>query len=208
MTETREANPLRTAGLPTADHLPGDGALWVMVLGDLIIFGSYFLIFMVHRTMAPQEFLEAQQHLNLTIGVLNTLVLLTSSWFVARSVAAARGGDHAAAVRLTYFGGACGMLFIGLKAYEWWREATQGFSLGSSEFFNFYYMLTGLHLFHVSLGLLIMGIVVRELRRPRRRIGHGNPLLPRMSMVESGATYWHMVDLLWVVIFGLLYVMR
>ena len=97
-----------------------------MVLGDLIIFGSYFLIFMVHRTMAPQEFLEAQQHLNLNIGVLNTLVLLTSSWFVARSVVAARGGDYTAAVRLTYLGGACGALFIGLKAYEWWREATQG----------------------------------------------------------------------------------
>jgi len=211
VTETTEAKPRPTTGLPTANHLPGDGAIWVMVLGDLIIFGSYFLIFMVHRTMAPQEFLEAQQHLNLTIGVLNTLVLLTSSWFVARSVAAARGGDHAAAVRLTYFGGACGMLFLGLKAYEWWREATQGFSLGGSpseEFFNFYYMLTGVHLFHVSLGLLIMGIVVRELRRPRRRIGHSNPLRPRMSMIESGATYWHMVDLLWVVIFGLLYVMR
>ncbi len=208
MTETTAAKPRPTTGLPTATHLPGDGAIWVMVLGDLIIFGSYFLIFMVHRTMAPQEFLEAQQHLNLNIGVLNTLVLLTSSWFVARSVVAARGGDYTAAVRLTYLGGACGVLFIGLKAYEWWSEATQGFSLGAGEFFNFYYMLTGVHLFHVSLGLLIMGIVVRELRRPRRRIGHSNPLRPRMSMIESGATYWHMVDLLWVVIFGLLYVMR
>ncbi len=208
MTETTAAKPRPTTGLPTATHLPGDGAIWVMVLGDLIIFGSYFLIFMVHRTMAPQEFLEAQQHLNLNIGVLNTLVLLTSSWFVARSVVAARDRDYTAAVRLTYLGGACGVLFIGLKAYEWTREIARGFSLGSGEFFNFYYMLTGVHLFHVSLGLLIMGIVVRELRRPRRRIGHSNPLRPRMSMIESGATYWHMVDLLWVVIFGLLYVMR
>ena len=63
----------------------------------------------------------------------------------------------------------------------------------SNEFFMFYYMLTGVHLFHVGLGLLILGIVVRELRNPRRR---------RMSMVESGATYWHMVDLLWIVIFA------
>lgn len=197
MTETTQARPSPRTLQST--HLPGDGAMWVMVLGDLIIFGSYFLIFMVHRTMAPQEFLDAQQHLNLNIGVLNTVVLLTSSWFVARSVVAARSGDIAAALRLTYLGGACGVLFIGIKGYEWSAKITQGYTMGGSEFFNFYYMLTGVHLFHVSLGLLIMGIVVRELRNPRKR---------RMSMVESGGVYWHMVDLLWVVIFGLLYVMR
>jgi nitric oxide reductase NorE protein len=199
VTETAQAHPRPTDGSPRAGQVPGDSAIWVMVLGDLIIFGSYFVIFMVHRTMAPEQFLEAQQHLNLTVGALNTIVLLTSSWFVARSVMAARVGDHSAALRLTYLGGACGVVFIGIKAYEWSAKIAQGYTMGGSEFFMFYYMLTGVHLFHVSLGLLIMGIVVRELRNPRKR---------RMSMIESGATYWHMVDLLWVVIFGLLYVMR
>jgi nitric oxide reductase NorE protein len=173
--------------------------MWVMVLGDLVVFGAYFVIFMVHRAMAPQEFLTAQRHLDLTVGALNTVVLLTSSWFVARSVLAARTGDHAAAVRLTVSGGACGVLFIAIKAYEWSAEVTAGQTISSGEFFRFYYMLTGVHLFHVALGLLILGIVVRELRKPHRR---------RMSMIESGAVYWHMVDLLWIVIFGLLYVMR
>ena len=189
--------PARPSGRTA--HMPGDGAMWVMVLGDFVFFGAYFIIFMIHRAMAPQEFLEAQQHLNLTIGVLNTLVLLTSSWFIARGVQAARAGDHDGALRLTYLGGACGVLFILIKAYEWSAKVAQGHSMPSNEFFMFYYMLTGVHLFHVGLGLLILGIVVRELRNPRRR---------RMSMVESGATYWHMVDLLWIVIFGLLYVMR
>ena len=198
MTEVTQSAPQRAEGA-RGNHVPGDGAMWVMVLGDLIIFGSYFLIFMVHRAMAPQDYLEAQQHLNLNIGVLNTLVLLTSSWFVARSVVAARGGDHDSAVRLTYAGGACGVLFIGIKAYEWTTKVAEGHTMAGNEFFMFYYMLTGVHLFHVTLGLLIMGIVVRELQNPRKR---------RMSMVESSATYWHMVDLLWVVIFGLLYVMR
>ena len=197
MTETTKSAP--PAQPKQSTHLPADGAMWVMVLGDLIIFGSYFVIFMVHRAMAPQDFLEAQQHLNLNIGVFNTLVLLTSSWFVARSVVAARAGDVTRALRLTYAGGACGLLFICVKAYEWSAKIAQGHTLGDDEFFNFYYMLTGVHLFHVTLGLLIMGIVVRELRNPRKR---------RISMVESGAVYWHMVDLLWVIIFGLLYVMR
>lgn len=195
MTDIRQA-PSAPPERPGA-HVPGDGAMWVMVLGDLIIFGAYFLIFMVHRAMAPQEFLEAQQHLNLSVGALNTLVLLTSSWFIARSVHTARAGDHASALRLTYAGGLCGVAFIGIKAYEWSAKIAQGHSLGSGEFFGFYYMLTGVHLLHVGLGLLILGIVARELRTTRR-----------MSMVESGATYWHLVDLLWIVIFGLLYVMR
>jgi nitric oxide reductase NorE protein len=196
MTETR---PAPSATTPPATHLPGDGAMWVMVLGDLIIFGAYFLIYMVHRAMSPQDYLAAQQHLSVTAGVLNTLVLLTSSWFIARSALAARAGDHAGALRLTYAGGLCGVVFIGIKGYEWSTKISQGYSLGSGEFFGFYYMLTGVHLFHVGLGLLILGIVVRELRDPAKR---------RTSMVESGATYWHMVDLLWIAIFALLYVMR
>ena len=182
-----------------AVHVPGDAHMWVMVLGDLIIFGAYFIIFMVYRAMEPQEFLRSQEHLNINIGVLNTLVLLASSWFVARSVQAARGGDHALALRLTYLGGLCGVAFIAIKAYEWSTKIAQGYTISSNDFFMFYYMLTGVHLFHVSLGLLILSITARELRNPRRR---------RISMVESGATYWHMVDLLWVVIFALLYVMR
>src|ERR1700680_4677377 len=81
---------------PTDGHTPGDGHIWVMVLGDLIIFGAYFFIFMIYRAMKPQEFLASEQHLNITVGVLNTLVLLASSWFIARSVHTARAGEHSA----------------------------------------------------------------------------------------------------------------
>lgn len=192
ITETRQPDA-------AARRTPGDHHIWVMVLGDLLIFGAYFVIFMVHRAMKPSEFLSAQQHLNVTIGVVNTLVLVTSSLFVAKSVHAAREGDYDGARRLTYLGGLFGVAFIAIKAYEWTVEIGQGFTLPSNDFFMFYFMLTGVHLFHVTLGLIILGVVVRELRNPRRR---------RMSMVESGAVYWHMVDLLWIVIFGLLYVMR
>ncbi|MDT5110322.1 MAG: nitric oxide reductase NorE protein [Mycobacterium sp.] len=192
------ADPKATDG-QGGPHLPGDSAMWVMVLGDLAIFGAYFIIFMIYRTMAPEQFLAAQQHLNITVGVVNTVVLVTSSWFIARGVLAARAGDPLRAIRLIYVGAGFGVAFILIKAYEWTTEVRHGFTMPSSDFFMFYFMLTGVHLFHVALGLLILGIVVRELRNPRRR---------RTSMVESGGIYWHMVDLLWIVIFGLLYVMR
>ncbi len=186
------------SGQERGAHLPGDGHMWFMVLGDLVIFGAYFIVYMVQRSMAPAAYLQAQQHLNITIGVLNTLVLVTSSWFVAQSVQATANAQHERAIRLLCGGGACGLLFIAIKACEWSMEISRGYTT-SNEFFMFYYMLTGVHVLHVALGILILGIVVRELRNPRRQ---------RLSVVEQGATYWHMVDLLWLVIFGLLYVMR
>lgn len=188
-----------TAAKRDATHLPGDGSMWVFVLGDLIIFGAYFIIFMVYRAQERGLFLASQQHLSLGIGVINTLVLIGSSWFVARGVQASRGDDHARAVRLTACGGACGVLFICIKGYEWSAKISQGLTLPHNDFFMFYYMLTGVHLFHVALGLLILGVVIVNIRNPQQR---------RPSIAEAGATYWHMVDLLWIVIFALLYVMR
>lgn len=197
MTRSRP-HPESPSPQPLTGHLPGDIHMWVMVLGDLVVFGGYFVIFMIYRSMNPDEFLLAQQHLDINIGVLNTVILLTSSWFVARSVLATRAGRHDSAVRLIWAGGLCGVLFIAFKSYEWVEKIGAGHT-NSDMFYSFYYVLTGVHLVHVVLGLIVLGVLVRELRNPGRR---------RTSLVESGAVYWHMVDLLWVVIFALLYVMR
>ncbi|MEB3024109.1 cytochrome c oxidase subunit 3 [[Mycobacterium] crassicus] len=182
----------------TRARLPGDGHIWVMVLGDLVIFSGYFIIFMVYRTLNPADFLAAQQHLNVNIGVINTVVLLTSSWFVVRCVLAARAGNHRSAIRHAYAGAAGGVLFMILKSYEWVAKISAGHT-NSDLFFSFYYVITGVHLVHVLIGLIALAVVVRELGNPGRR---------RVMVVESAAIYWHMVDLLWVIIFGLLYVMR
>jgi nitric oxide reductase NorE protein len=179
-------------------RLPGDADIWVMVLGDLFFFGCYFVTYMVFRSRSPQAFASAQQHLNTAIGVTNTFVMLTSSMVVALGVAAARRGALKAARRLILAAGGCGVVFCLLKAYEWHEEITRGYTL-HNEFFSFYFVLTGIHLVHVLLGMLILGIVVRELRNPRKQ---------RVSIVEQGAVFWHMVDLLWIVIFAILYLMR
>jgi nitric oxide reductase NorE protein len=198
MANTQTAE-VETGGTKAGVHLPSNKDMWVFVLGDLVIFSTYFIIFMIYRHQERQLFLESQQHLSLSIGVVNTLVLLASSWFVAQGVQLTRTGDYERAVRLTIGGGLCGVAFILLKAYEWSSKIGHGLTFPSNDFFMFYYMLTGVHLFHVALGLVFLGVVFRELR---------NPKLRRVSMVETGATYWHVVDLLWVVIFALLYVMR
>jgi nitric oxide reductase NorE protein len=179
--------------------LPGDINVWVFVLGDLIIFPAYFVIFMIYRTQEHGLFLQSQRHLSLALGFINTLVLLASSRFVALAVQAARASDHRRAKHLIVYGGICGVTFVLIKTAEWAMEITGGFTLPKNNFFMFYFMLTGVHLFHVVLGLGILAMVFVELRMPKQR---------RVSVVEVGATYWHMVDLLWIIIFALVYVIR
>jgi nitric oxide reductase NorE protein len=192
MTQTEQAAEHGTG------KLPGDSNMWVMVLGDMVIFAGYFVIFMIYRAMNRQEFLLTQQHLNITIGVTNTVILLTSSWLVARAVQAVRAGDIEKSMRLVLAGGVGGVLFIVLKSYEWVSKILAGHT-NSEMFYSFYYVITGVHMVHVLIGLIVLGVLVRELR---------NPAAGRPWMVEAGATYWHMVDLLWVIIFALFYVMR
>lgn len=181
------------------NYLPGDSNMWVFVLGDMIIFAAYFIIFMVERTWHHALFLSSQQHLYQSIGLINTLVLLASSWCMARAVREVRSGAHQRALRLVVGAGLCGAAFIVLKIVEWSLEISNGYTLPKNDFFMWYFMLTGVHLFHVLMGLVILGVVWRELKTPHLR---------RASMLEAGATYWHMVDLLWIVLFALVYVMR
>jgi nitric oxide reductase NorE protein len=181
------------------NHIPGDASMWFFVIGDLLIFGVYFVAYMYYRGQDPDLFLQSQARLNLDIGAINTVVLLTSSLFVALGTSAARAGKTADGVRFFGIALAFGVAFPVLKLFEYVPEITAGVTPGTNLFFMYYYVMTGMHLCHVLLGLVIMSFVIRNLRGPEK---------PRISFVETGATYWHMVDVLWLVLFALLYVMR
>lgn len=180
-------------------HLPGEPSMWFFVIGDLIIFGVYFASYVYYRGVDPDMFLQSQARLNLDIGALNTIVLLTSSLFVALGTSAARAGKTSDAKKLFVVALALGVAFPLLKLFEYVPEITAGMTPGTNLFFMYYFVMTGLHLCHVMLGLVILSFVVNHLR---------TTVAPKMSFVETGATYWHMVDLLWLVLFALLYVMR
>lgn len=173
--------------------------MWFFVIGDLIIFGVYFVVYMYYRGQDHQLFLESQARLNTDIGAVNTVVLLTSSLFVALGTSALRTGKVADAHRLFLMALVTGSVFPVLKAFEYVPEVASGLTPGTNLFFMFYYVMTGMHLCHVLLGLAILYFVVRDLRGPAE---------PRISLAATGATYWHMVDLLWIILFALLYLMR
>ena len=173
--------------------------MWFFVLGELWIFGSYFACYIRDRAHHPEQFLRGQQLLSQGVGVLNTVILLTSSLFVALCVKATRDGDAVIASRFLSLGYACGVAFMLVKAGEWYTEIHGGFPSTTDSFFTYYFMFTGLHVVHVSLGLVILTLLWRELRDAER---------PRVKFAETCATYWHMVDSLWIAIFALLYLVR
>lgn len=190
-------NSQRGTGL--GNHISGESSMWFFVIGDLIIFGAYFVAYVYYRGQQPALFLESQARLNLDIGAANTLVLLTSSLFVALGTSAARSGKTADGLRHFGFALALGATFPVLKLFEYVPEIVAGVTPGTNLFFMYYFVMTGLHLCHVMLGLVILSFVVRDLR---------GPAAPKISFIETAATYWHMVDVLWLVLFALLYVMR
>ncbi len=180
-------------------HVPGASSMWFFVIGDLLIFGVYFVGYMYFRGQNHELFLADQAQLNLDIGAVNTVVLLTSSLFVALGVAAARAGHRTDALRRFWIALAFGAVFPLLKMFEWIPEISRGLTPGKDLFFMYYYVMTGMHLCHVTLGLVILGFIIRNLKAAQ---------VPKISLVETGATYWHMVDVLWLVLFALLYLMR
>lgn len=182
-----------------AGHVPGDPSMWFFVIGDLCIFGIYFISYMYFRNQEHAMFLASQQHMNQSIGTANTVVLLTSSLLVALGTQAARLRKIAEAASLFTFAIIIGAIFPVLKLVEWLPEISAGLTPGLNRFFMYYYLLAGMHLCHLLLGLTILGFVIRDLRTSKT---------PSIRFVETGATYWHMVDLLWLVLFALFYLMR
>jgi nitric oxide reductase NorE protein len=146
-------------------------------------------------------YLSAQRQLNTALGFVNTLLLLTSSLFVVLALQAARAGRSGLAPGLFGAAALCGLGFLVVKVVEYREKATEGLSLLSNEFYMFYYVYTGIHLLHVLIGL---GVLAFLLARSRKIVLGKRDIV----LLESGACYWHLVDLLWIVLFPLLYLLR
>jgi nitric oxide reductase NorE protein len=184
---------------PAPRFVPGQPDMWAFVVFEAFVFTAYFTVYVFSRARSPALFQASQAHLDLGVGVFNTLVLLTSSLFVARCVQAAREGSYRAATRNAWLTMLFGFVFLVSKLREWTLSIGQGFSFTTDGFFEFYYFLTAIHFLHLLIGFVVLAVAVRELRSPARR---------SQQLVETCATYWHTIDFLWVLIFALLYVMR
>jgi nitric oxide reductase NorE protein len=182
-----------------AKFVPGQPDMWAFVLFETLLFTSYFVVYMLLRTRHEDLFLHSQADLDLRIGIFNTIVLLTSSWSIARCVQASREGRFRAALTNAVLTLSLGVVFLVSKVFEWAKEIRMGNGFTTNEFFQHYYFLTSIHCLHVLIGFIALGVVIHQLASPARR---------SQELVETGATYWHTVDFLWVLIFAMLYVVR
>ena len=188
--------------LPTPSrHLPGDLAMWLFILAELSVFALFFALYAVTRYRQPMLFATGQAQLPLLSALVNTLLLISGSASMAAAVRAfaadqLRRGEHCLLATL-----ACGALFVLIKGAEFADKFAAGLTLSSSDFWMFYLSLTFFHFLHVVLGMVIVAAVWFHARR-------GTYGAANQAGVETAAAYWHMVDLVWVVLFALVYVAR
>jgi nitric oxide reductase NorE protein len=183
-------------------HTPGEPELWILLTGDVCLFTVLFGVYLHARGVNPQLFAAAQRTLHVGLGTLNTLILLTSSVLLVYSVRALRRADTRAwAPPLALAATIVGACFVVVKAIEYRAMIGAGNTPATNDFYMYYFVLTGLHLLHVCVGLCVLMAVWASCRRSA-----SSP--KSLAFVEGGACFWHMVDLLWVVIFPLIFLVR
>jgi cytochrome c oxidase subunit III len=187
--------------------------MYVFLGTEIMLFGGLFAVILAYRILHPRSASAASEHLYLWLGCLNTVVLLTSSLLVALAVLAARGGDAHRLLRRLLAAAALGAVFLGVKATEYTLEYREGLIPGSGPtydfpepaqalFINLYLVSTGLHAFHLVIGILALlwfayRLWIRQARVPERTV-----------TVEMLGLYWHLVDVIWVFLFPVLYLAR
>ncbi|WP_299470883.1 cytochrome c oxidase subunit 3 [uncultured Roseibium sp.] len=174
------------------DELPGDLMMWVLIVSELLVFGAGLAAFLGVRVTDPAGFAAARLNLHPTLAGVNTVVLITSGFFAARALDLVKNNIMAPARWSLFFAIMLGSVFLAIKFYEYADVAGQGISTETHPFFTFYYLLTGFHALHVVAGMIILGLVIwkTELRN-----------------VEVGTAFWHMVDLVWVLLFPVIYLL-
>jgi nitric oxide reductase NorE protein len=175
------------------DELPGEPMMWVLIVSELLVFGAGLVAFMAMRLTDPTGFAEAQAHLHRVGAAFNTVVLVTSGLFAALAVRAAHAGRARRKQALLGAAMALGVVFLIVKGVEYADKAGQGISHETHAFFMFYYLLTGFHAAHVVAGIALLGLVA---------------LVKDPHATETGAAFWHMVDLVWVLLFPVIYLIR
>jgi len=193
---------------PHKDYAGAKLGMWLFLFTELLLFGGLFLLYAVYLRRYPQEFAAGGRQLNWFMGTANTVILLTSSLFAAMAVSAVQRDERRRAVGL--IGGTilCAAGFMAIKYVEWSAKIGHGVYPGSEQlkagmpgesvFFSLYYMTTGIHGLHVLIGAALLGWIAVKVKAGAVHAGD-------YVLLENGALYWHLVDLVWIFIFPLYY---
>jgi cytochrome c oxidase subunit 3 len=190
------------------DKETGKLGMWIFLFTELFLFGGLFLVYAVFRTKYSADFHTAAAELNTFIGTLNTVFLLTSSMTVAMSITAIQKNNRDLAMLLVFVTLILAALFMVNKYLEWSHKfefrifpgspVLKTMGRGELLFFGLYYMMTGLHALHVFVGMVLLSINLLKIKIGKVNQGH-------YLLLENSGLYWHLVDLIWIFLFPLLY---
>ncbi len=176
---------------------PGGILMWILITLELITFGIALIALVAYSKEDPELYHRSRLMLNTTFGAINTVFLLVSGFFMATTVHLFKQQKFDKSLfylKLTMLGG---FLFLGLKSIEYYEKLNMGFILDYNTFFSFYWLLTGFHVIHVLVGLVILFFFYFSLRKKNTK--------PKLEDVEASAAFWHMCDLIWLLLFPVIY---
>ena len=182
--------------------------MWLFIFTELLLFGGLFLVYSIYRAQYPHNFHEGSLELSVTIGAINTIVLLFSSMTIAMALTAMQRNNKKLAMTMIVVTLLMAVVFLINKYFEWGAKFHHGLYPGSDLmallerghllYFSLYFFMTALHAFHIIVGMVLLIVVL--LRVKSNRI-HAH----KYVLLENGALYWHLVDLIWIFLFPLLY---
>ncbi len=176
---------------------PGGILLWVLITLELITFGAGLIALAISSRENPELYHQSRLQLNTTYGAVNTLFLLTSGYFMAMTVLKVKQQNISKAAFYNKLAMLGGLLFLLLKSIEYYEKIQHGLTIGYNTFFTFYWLLTAFHVIHVIVGLVILFFMYLGLRKLK--------VEPNILNIEAGAAFWHMCDLIWLLLFPMLY---
>ena len=178
-------------------RLPGDSGVWFFICADMGMFALFFLLFMFGQVADPQTYRESRSLLDPTIGLVNTLILIFSGWWIVRAVEAGRVENWVKARNYVMIALVVGLGFAVTKVFEYSQKLQAGITLQTNEFFAYYFAFTGIHFLHFMIGVGVLVVTIAKLTKPDGEA--------KSTWLESAAAYWHMVDLLWIILFPMIY---
>ncbi|MCW0482442.1 cytochrome c oxidase subunit 3 [Gaoshiqia sediminis] len=197
------------------EHYDAEGskiAMWLFIFTELLLFGGLFIIYSVYRYLNQDAFHLAAEELNTTIGAINTVILLVSSMTIAMSTSALQKRQKGTTLLLLGITLFLGLVFLVNKYFEWGvkfehgifpgsEHMTENLSQGEILFFGLYFVMTGLHALHIIIGMIIIGVTVAK-------VSSGKVHADRSALLENSGLYWHLVDLIWIFLFPLFYLIH
>lgn len=185
--------------------------MWLFLFTEILLFGGLFIVYFVYRTINADAFLRASYELNITMGTINTIILITSSMTVAMAITALQKGKEKFAINLLWITLLFAIAFLINKYFEWsikiehgifpGMEHYNGLETGQKLYFFLYYFMTGLHALHIIVGAIFIGFVIKGIQE-------GKVTANRISLLENSGLYWHLVDLIWIYLFPLFYLIN